>query len=37
MAISVLDVRDTFAAPHVTVPSRASVATGRRPRPAASR
>ena len=27
MAISVLDVRDTFAAPHVTVPARASVAT----------
>ena len=27
MAISVLDVRDTFAVPHVTVPARASVAT----------
>ena len=27
MAISVLDVRGTFAAPHVTVPARASVAT----------
>jgi hypothetical protein len=26
VAISVLDVRDTFAAPHVTVPARASVA-----------
>ncbi|MCW2533170.1 MAG: conserved rane protein of unknown function [Blastococcus sp.] len=26
MAISVLDVRDTFAAPHVTVPARAAVA-----------
>ena len=26
MAISVLDVRDTFAAPHVTVPERAAVA-----------
>src|SRR5215207_8165903 len=26
MAISVLDVRDTFAAPHVPVPARATVA-----------
>ena len=37
MAISVLDVRDTFAAPHVSVPARATVADGRDRCPAGSR
>jgi hypothetical protein len=33
VAISVLDVRDTFATPHVTVPARAAVAAAAEPAP----